>query len=59
MRVWYFWPFPMVLLATPYAPSEARGEGFYVGSLLSVLFVKQTQFDGFDGRLGAIRDLKL
>src|ERR687889_480086 len=26
----------MVLLATPYAPSEARGEGFYVGFVLFV-----------------------
>jgi hypothetical protein len=48
----------MVLLATP-MPRAKPEEGFYVGLLLSVLFVKQTQFDGFDGRLGAIRDLKL
>src|ERR687890_1534401 len=51
-----FWPFPMVLLATPYAPSEARGRFLCGLAAIPNLFVEQTQFDGFDGRLGAIRD---
>ena len=67
MRVWALWPFPMVLLATPtygtfgypYAPSEARGRFLCGLAAIPNLFVEQTQFDGFDGRLGAIRDFKL
>jgi hypothetical protein len=59
VRVWALWPFLMVLLATPYAPSEARGRFLCGLAAIPNLFVEQTQFDGFDGRLGAIRDLKL
>ncbi len=43
----------------PYAPSEARRRFLCGLAAIPNLFVEQTQLDGFDGRLGAIRDLKL
>jgi hypothetical protein len=45
----------------PLCPERSQRGRFLCGlAAIPNLFVtKQTQFDGFDGRLGAIRDLKL
>jgi hypothetical protein len=44
----------------PLCPERSQRGRFLCGlAAIPTLFVEHTQFDGFDGRLGAIRDLKL